>query len=99
MAGNGKKEELMHQLFGVCSDHTCGECSNFVSGRYHSKILRKCEVYGLTHSEATDWAKRYVACGMFNQEYKGRPIIEVKRHMSREVDTEPLEGQVSFDGL
>lgn len=82
----------MHQIFGVCHGmHICAECSNFVSGRYHDKILRKCEVYGLTHSEASDWAKRWEACGMFNKEYNGRPIIEVKTGGKKKL--EPIDGQ------
>lgn len=72
-----RKLALMHQQFGVCYGHSCGECSNLVSGRYRGRILRKCEVYGLTHSEASDWAKRWVACEMLNGIYTGRPIIEL----------------------
>lgn len=63
------KIDLMHQQFGVCDGHACRECRNFVPGDYHGKTLRKCTVYGLTHSEATDWAGRWLACGMFGREY------------------------------
>lgn len=95
-----RKIELMYRVFGKCEGHTCGECNNFCSGRYHDKIVRKCEVYGLTHSEASDWAKRWTACGKFNQEYTGRPIIEmVKHNSSKPKEPEPpLEGQVFLEG-
>lgn len=89
-----RKLALMHQKFGRCESHICGECSNLISGRYRGRILRKCRVYGLTHSEASDWAKRWTACGIFNGVWAGRPIIElVKAGKSEE---EPLEDQISM---
>ena len=51
-----RKLALMHRFFGVLDGHTCRECSNFIKGKYHDKVLCKCKVYGLTHSKATDWA-------------------------------------------
>lgn len=95
-----RKIDLMHRCFGKTDGHTCGECSNLVEGRYHDKILRKCKVYGMTHSEATDWAKRWLACGMFNKPYTGGPIMQlVKRSSNRPPQTpeEPLEGQMSWE--
>ena len=92
-----RKLELMHNQFGRCDGHTCGECSNFVSGRYHDKMLRKCGVYGLTHSEASDWAKRWAACGMFCKEYTGRPVIELVRPTTLKAKGEPLENQISLE--
>ena len=91
-----RKLALMHQQFGVCYGRTCGECSNLVSGRYRGRILRKCKVYGLTHSEASDWAKRWVACGMLNGIYAGRPIIELVR--GKKVAEDTLENQISLLG-
>lgn len=90
-----RKITRMHDLFGVDPCHKCGECSNFVSGRYRSKILRKCSVYGLTHSQASDLAKSWTACGMFNREYAGRNAIELT---SRKITEEPLEGQANLFG-
>lgn len=89
-----KKNDLMCQQFGTCAGHICKECSNFVKGRYHDRILRKCQVYGLTHSEASDWAGIWPACGMFNKEYTGRPIIELRRMAKK--SPEPLDGQITL---
>lgn len=86
-----KKIDRMHKLFGVCEEHTCKECSNYIRIRYRDKMLRKCQVYGLTHSEASDWAGKWTACGMFNQEYGGRPVIEIRPEQPQEL--EPLENQ------
>lgn len=91
-----RKIDRMHALFGIYIGHTCGECCNFVSGQYRSKILRKCMVYGLTHSEASDWAKSWTACKMFDHEYRGRPVIEVN-DQKKEPDT-PLHGQTDLFG-
>lgn len=95
-----RKQHLMYRQFGHCDGHTCGECSNLVEGRYHDKILRKCKVYGMTHSEASDWAKRWLACGMFNKTYTGGPIIQlVRRNANRppQAPEEPLDGQMSWE--
>lgn len=94
-----RKIDLMHKVFGKTGGmHICKECSNFVQGQYHDRILRKCKVYGLTHSQASDWAKRYEACGMFNKEWKGHDIIElVKRGGVQPKDVIPLDGQIAFD--
>lgn len=95
-----RKIDLMYHIFGKAGGlHTCKECSNFVQGRYHDKTLRKCKVYGLTHSEASDWAQRYEACGMFNKEWNGNDIIDlVRRGGVRQKDVIPIEGQLTFDG-
>ncbi len=94
-----RKVALMHQMFGKAEGmHICKECSNFVVERYHNRILRKCRVYGLTHSEASDWANKYVACGMFNKEYKGRSVIEFVKHNRRKQE-EPMEGQLTIEGV
>lgn len=58
-----KKIRAMHARFGR-SDGICGDCPHFVRYRYHDRILLKCEAYGLTHSEATDWRVKWSACGM-----------------------------------
>lgn len=90
---NPRKIELMHRIFGCCEGHVCGECNNLVRVRANDTPLRKCSVYGLTHSEASDWVLRYTACGMFNKHYDGAPIIEYPRH-STEV---PLDNQFVMD--
>lgn len=94
-----RKIELMHRLFGKTEGHTCRECCNLVEGRYHDRILRKCKVYGLTHSEASDWAKRWLACGMFNKPWDKEPVIRQvvpERKKKEEPDSEPIEGQLSI---
>ena len=74
-----RKIDLMHREFGFSPGNKCKTCDHFLHGRYRSRMLSKCEVYGLTHSEASDWSGRYDACGMYNKEYNGNPIIRLVR--------------------
>lgn len=95
---NKRKIDAMHHYFGVLPDNRCEDCDNLIQGDYHGIHLRKCTVYGATHSEATDWRKKYIACGLYNKEYSGRPIIELLKGASRKVDTEqPIEGQIQME--
>ena len=86
-----RKIELMHREFGFSPGNKCKTCDHFLHGRYRSRYLSKCEVYGLTHSEASDWSGRYDACGMYNQEYHGNEIIRLVKGYPTPPDE--IEGQ------
>ena len=89
-----KKIDLMHAMFGT-TDGICAECEHFVKGLYHDSILRKCEVYGLTHSEATDWRQRYRACGLKNKDTIHQNVYRcVKKQGDLPV---VLEGQIEME--
>ena len=92
-----RKIDLMHKVMGVCAGELCRSCSNFKRYRVgDKKMVRKCKVYGVTASEASDWNASYPACGCFNKAYNGLPIIKIEqREAERE---EPLEGQVFLGG-
>ena len=94
-----RKIALMHHLFGVCEWQTCRECSNLVKGRYHDRILTKCKVYGLIHSEASYWAGRWQACGAFNQAINRGPVIRdvVPDRKQKDADNTPLDGQMMME--
>jgi hypothetical protein len=53
------------ELWGVTEGRTCGECKHLLTVRYRGKIYRKCEVWRLSHSEATDKRLKDQACGKF----------------------------------
>ena len=76
-----KKRDKMHKLFGK-SEHICKECKHFkkinTSGIMARKSVQKCECYGITHSESSDWAQKWQACGLFNQPYNGKLLIDVR---------------------
>lgn len=92
-----RKIEAMHRQFGVLPDKRCEDCSNLIKGRYRGMFLRKCIVYGATHSEASDWRKKYIACGMYDKEWNGTEIIRTLRRGGIPKPSEqPLDGQVDL---
>lgn len=94
-----RKIALMHRIFGVSEGRTCRECSNFVKGKYHDRTLCKCRVYGMTHSEASDWAGRWLACGAFNMGISRLPVIRevIPDRNKQEADNMPIDGQIRFE--
>ena len=92
--------EFMHYMFG--SGHPsnkCKTCEHLIS---HTEGRRwyKCECYGDTSSEATDWRLKHPSCALYNMPYKGVPAIEIKKHMKRGkqsvLDNYECEGQMSM---
>jgi hypothetical protein len=59
-----KKDELMRSMFG-CGKGTCKDCYHLTEHFYSRKYF-KCEVYGYSASEATDWRQKFPACGLKN---------------------------------
>lgn len=91
-----RKIEAMHSMYGT-SKGKCGECSHFVKFQYRTKTLQKCEIYGMTNSEATDWAQKWDACGLKNQPYAGKQIIDELKRSPKEKVEEQLPGQMSIE--
>jgi len=88
-----KKIEAMHKMYGIVSDKRCGECCNLVERQYGNKYF-KCSVYGMSRSTSTDWAKKNIACGMFNVEVKP----DNHRALSIKVeDSTPMENQIGLE--
>lgn len=56
----------MHKRFGPNTALYCRDCSYLISGEYHGRRYHKCEIYGLSHSESSDWRLSWMACGMYN---------------------------------
>lgn len=95
-----RKIDLMHKMFGK-TEQVCKECDHFLRVRYRGKLYRKCEVYSVSYSEASDWNASYQACGLFNKPYpyEGNPIIRyVTPDRNVDVGHEPLDGQIDFFG-
>ena len=93
-----RKIDLMHREFGKLYGNTCGECSNFTEYRYDKRYY-KCKVYGCTSSEASDWAKKWLACGMFNRSWGDKPIMRLVRPTRKdkeEMQNTPIDGQISL---
>ena len=91
---NSNKAERMYSLFGHIAGEKCRDCSNFLKYKYHDRNIQKCEIYGDTRSSASDWTGKTDACGMFNRDYIGRPVIE---YAPRYKPQEKIDGQIEFD--
>lgn len=89
-----KKIEEMHRRFGRRGHGTCQDCPHYRKYRYRDKPYRKCEVYGVTNSEATDWTGKWNACNLFDQEYTGPEIVSLWRERPKE--EKPIEGQMEM---
>ena len=88
-----RKIDRMHELFGVKFGEKCRDCMHLKGG---VNEYRKCEVYGDSASEATDWALKYTACGLFNEVWKGDiPIVRLNKGSVKK-PWEQTEGQMSF---
>lgn len=90
-----RKIDQMYEVFGYAENGYCKDCQHYKKLRYRDQNYRKCEVYGITSSKASDWAGKYPACGLYpDKPYKGdRAIIELR---SSGKNDEQIEGQLSL---
>ena len=92
-----RKHELMYEMFGRTAGKTCRDCENCGLHEVGNRTVYKCEVYGVTWSAATDWAIGKEACGMFDKQWDGKPIVRLR--MAKNDCRVVLDGQVSlFEG-
>jgi len=94
-----RKIDSMHEMFGVRADRRCEDCDNLLQGDYHGRHYRKCTVYGVSHSEASDWRKSYIACGRYNKEWTGHRTVMDLRTLGKDAPVEPCEGQMSMEDM
>ena len=91
-----RRLSLMHSEFGRSDGNVCKDCSYFLRIDHHGKTYRKCKVYGVTPSEASDWLAGGTACGLFpDKPYGGdKDVISL---VTREAQKEPqVQGQMNF---
>lgn len=92
-----RKIDLMYELFGKSEQLQCKDCEHLKKYRYYKKTYYKCEIYGNSDSEATDWRLKQTACGMFDKPYKTDvPIVRMVRP-ERKQETQ-IDGQLSIFG-
>ena len=91
---SAKRIQKMHRFYGASSGKKCGGCCNLYTWYVRGKrIIYKCGLYGMTHSEATDWRKKYPACGMHGELLDSLAGF-IPVFMRKEAD--PLDGQLSL---
>jgi hypothetical protein len=52
----------MHRAHGVKDGYICGDCKHFGSILYARRYF-KCGLFKLSRSMASDWRKKWAACG------------------------------------
>ena len=60
-----KKIAAMHAEHGAVANLQCGGCRNLISAPGNTINVHKCKMYGVSKSSATDWRKKWAACGLF----------------------------------
>ena len=90
-----RKFDLMYEMFGR-STGKCKDCQHYTTYRYHNKPYRKCELYGVTCSEATDWKASADACGLFpDKEYNGCEVVRLVRGGALKIEQQ-IDGQMNL---
>lgn len=87
------KIDLMHQVFGY-GNGQCKDCQYFRSRNAGNRKVFKCAVYGETGSEASDWRKKYKACGCQYRVHEGEPIMNMVSQKKERM----IDGQITLGG-
>lgn len=97
-AKSQRKIDAMHRRFGITDMLHCRSCCHCIKVRPTDRQFYKCELYGDTNSESTDWRVGFLACGMFDRPVdmeRWVPVIDEIKHAPKPPDP-PLEGQMTF---
>jgi hypothetical protein len=58
---------MMHRRHGAKPGHTCGNCYHLQEHRY-GRVIYKCGLSRSSMSAATDWRRKWPACGKWQAE-------------------------------
>ena len=83
-----EKIEVMYRLFGKTEGKICRDCCHMVTNS-RQRNFNKCECYGLSCSEATDFPMRQTACGLFNKQTDVRDIYKGNRPNKPKAELQP----------
>ncbi|MCD8286180.1 MAG: hypothetical protein LUD50_03010 [Clostridia bacterium] len=97
MRAMARAAEMQRLSGGTTDGHTCSECCNFLTITPTDRTVFKCKLYGVTRSQASDWAKSWRACAWFNQERPERNLMMVHAHEKKPVPQ--CEGQIVFTDI
>lgn len=93
-----KKDEIMRSMYGTTPGLVCKQCVHCVRHEF-SRSYYKCEAYGESRSESTDWRCKATACGLFNKPLPEDwvTVLERRKHAPRPKEPEEqLPGQISI---
>ena len=93
---SNRKIRAMHSEYGIKIGFLCKDCENLLVGNWRGKKYKKCLWYGLSHSEATDWAFYYIACGKYGIPFDENNNLPLMGKLKREPKAEesPIDGQI-----
>jgi hypothetical protein len=91
-----RKIVAMHREYGQDAAHRCADCSNLCAYATSSCTRYKCAAYGVSFSAATDWAKRWTACGLYGKPIAADHVPLIKRLPRAKRQEKPLDGQMGF---
>ena len=88
----------MHKRFGTNYALCCKDCNHLICGEYHDRRYYKCEIYGLSHSESSDWRRSWMACGMYNVPQDMDRWMPLMKQINHSPKLEPpIEGQIRIE--
>lgn len=91
-----RKITAMHRKYGKNTAHRCEDCQNLCIHVTTSHTRYKCMAYGVSFSSATDWAKRWTACGLCGKPLEADNVPLIKRLTSTKQQEKPIDGQMTF---
>ena len=91
-----RKIVAMHREYGKDCAHKCADCPNLCIYATSSHTRYKCTAYGDSCSSATDWAKRWTACGLYAKPIAADHIPLMRRLKPAKRQEKPLDGQMGF---
>ena len=90
-----RKIDAMHAYYGKKPGRRCGDCAHIAKNEY-GQTYYKCLAYGDSKSEATDWALKWTACGLWNRELSAGHVPLVRRLKPELKQSAPVEGQMNM---
>ena len=98
-----RKKAIMYHLFGTTNSKKCKDCPHLFY-KVYDKRYYKCEIYGDSNSEATDWAKSWTACGLIDKDTTNflaewGTVMNYIRHNRPRQPREEIDGQISIEDL
>jgi len=93
-----RRIDAMHKRFGTNYALCCKNCNHLICGEYHDRRYYKCEIYGLSHSESSDWRRSWMACGMYNVPQDMDKWVPLMKQINHRPKVEPpIEGQIRIE--
>lgn len=92
-----KKIAAMHKTYGRGWGYKCSDCPWLHKTRDGKKVLYKCVAYGESSSAASDWVKKWEACGLINKSLPNITMVRRLKNAAKPTD-EPIKGQLDMFG-